>query len=570
MIKKMKISQKLILISFISTIFLLSVGVFGIIAMNKINKNSQMIYSNNLKSIENLYATKGIINSILADVEHILNEDFREDIGNAEENIKKSIEKNNDIYEEYEKIPVISEKEKEDYAKFKEILVIHRDLRVEMVNYVKEGDYIKASEIYNNEYTKVKDELVIILDSLIEENVLQAQKKSEVNNVIYKSSFMLQIIVITISGVFLFGLGISMAIWLRKRINTVMKFANNLADGDLTQEMKITIEDELGNMGIALNKASINMRELVSELVSGMENMSASSEELTATMEEVSATIINIKEATEVIAEGNGELSASAEEVSATAEEIGSHINDLADRAVEGDKISTEIMERALNIKNKAEKSSINANEIYEDKEIKIKKAIDDIEVLKEIGVMAETISQIAEQTNLLSLNASIEAARAGEAGKGFAVVAEEIRKLAEQSGQAVTNISRVIKDVRNAINNLVSNTNDILDFMDNQVKPDYEMLKNAGQQYQRDAEFVSKMSNEISMSANTISNSIYEVNGAIVNVSASTEQSAASSEEILGSITETSSAVEEITKQAQSTSELAEKLTRLAYKFKI
>lgn len=183
---------------------------------------------------------------------------------------------------------------------------------------------------------------------------------------------------------------------------------------------------------------------------------------------------------------------------------------------------------------------------------------------------MAETISQIAEQTNLLSLNASIEAARAGEAGKGFAVVAEEIRKLAEQSGQAVTSISRVIKDVRSAIKNLVDNTNDILVFMDNQVRPDYEMLKQAGQQYQKDAEFVSEMSNKISISANTISSSIYEVNGAVVNVSAATQQSAASSEEILGSITETSSAVEEVTKQAQNTSELAEKLTKLAYRFKI
>lgn len=287
-------------------------------------------------------------------------------------------------------------------------------------------------------------------------------------------------------------------------------------------------------------------------------------------MEEISATIINIKEAAELIAEGDGELSASSEEVSATTEEIEIHIKDLADKALEADKISAEIMERALMIRNKAEESSSSANELYEDKEIKIKKAIKDIEILEEIRVMAEAISQIAEQTNLLSLNASIEAARAGEAGKGFAVVAEEIRKLAEQSAQSVTHISRIIKDVRDAIDNLVVNTNDILAFMDNKVKPDYEMLKETGIQYQNDAEFVHKMSNEISISTNTISSSINEVNNAMTNVTELTQQSAASSEEILGSLTETSSAVEEVAKQAQSTSELAERLSSSSNKFKI
>ena len=64
---------------------------------------------------------------------------------------------------------------------------------------------------------------------------------------------------------------------------------------------------------------------------------------------------------------------------------------------------------------------------------------------------------------------------------------------MAEQSAQSVTHISRIIKDVRDAIDNLVVNTNDILVFMDNKVKPDYEMLKETGIQYQNDAEFAHK-----------------------------------------------------------------------------
>ncbi|ASW43324.1 methyl-accepting chemotaxis protein [Clostridium isatidis] len=570
MIRKLKISQKLILSSIISTIFLLIVGGFALKSMWKININGQNIYNNNLMALKYIYSIQSNVDDTLLNFEYMLNKDNISNISDYEKNIANNTSSNNWLFEEYEKLPSTSEKQEEEYKQVKDTLALYREVRDRIINYVKEENYNEANKTYRNEYIKIKDQLIAELDDLIEENVIQAENTANVNSAIYKSSFILQIIIILAASLFLFLIGYSMAKWLSRRINNAVNFVNNLAEGDLTQEAKITSEDELGKMAIALNKASKNMRGLVTELISGMENMSASSEELTATMEEISATIINIKEAAELIAEGDGELSASSEEVSATTEEIEIHIKDLADKALEADKISAEIMERALMIRNKAEESSSSANELYEDKEIKIKKAIKDIEILEEIRVMAEAISQIAEQTNLLSLNASIEAARAGEAGKGFAVVAEEIRKLAEQSAQSVTHISRIIKDVRDAIDNLVVNTNDILAFMDNKVKPDYEMLKETGIQYQNDAEFVHKMSNEISISTNTISSSINEVNNAMTNVTELTQQSAASSEEILGSLTETSSAVEEVAKQAQSTSELAERLSSSSNKFKI
>ncbi|WP_066623995.1 methyl-accepting chemotaxis protein [Clostridium magnum] len=569
-LKKMKISQKLFATITISVLFLILVGIVSLLNMNTMNNNAEKIYNVNLLALEKLYPFQSNVNKTLRNMEHIINSNFKYDVISTEEELKKITDTNNQLLSEYEKIPHSSQKEEEYYGKAKIILTKYRDVREKIVSSAKEGNYEEAIKLYNGEYFPLKEELDDSINMLIEDNVKSAENSFNSSGEVFESTTKLYTAIIVIVALIMTILGFVFTKWLKRRISDITSYAENLAQGDLTQEVKITTEDEIGQMGRSLNVATSNMRELVSELINGMQDMSAASEELTATMEEVSATMENIKQSTQGIVQGNTELSSSTEGLSETSEEIGELTNKLADRAVNGDKASTKIMERAINVKNKAEESSITATKLYEEKEAKIKKAIYDTKIVVEIGKMAEVIGEIAEQTNLLALNASIEAARAGEAGKGFAVVAEEVRKLAEQSADAVTKIRKTIVDVRDAIKNLVVNSNDVLKFVDIQVKPDYEMLKSVGQQYQQDAEFLSQMSKEMSLSSNTISNSVSEMNASIMSVSATTQQSVGNSEEILGSISQATAAAEEVAKQAQSTSELSEKLTQMAHRFKV
>lgn len=275
-------------------------------------------------------------------------------------------------------------------------------------------------------------------------------------------------------------------------------------------------------------------------------------------------------ESTEKIAKGTQDLSATTEEVNASMEEIGISTNNLASKADESATSASEINKRAIGIKEKATESMKQNNIIYEEKKTNIIKAIEDGKVVEDVKMMADSIGIISEQTNLLALNAAIEAARAREQGRGFAVVAEEVKKLAEQSSEAVTKIQNMVTQVKNAFDALSSSGEDMLDYMINSVKPSYTLLLDTGIQYEKDAEFVINMATEISNSTKQMNEVVEQVNLAVQGVSSTAEESATDSEEVLASISEITKAVEQVAESAQDQAELAQNLNDLVQRFKI
>jgi len=202
-------------------------------------------------------------------------------------------------------------------------------------------------------------------------------------------------------------------------------------------------------------------------------------------------------------------------------------LNKIKNKAQDGNYIADEISTRAVELGRNFKTSYENGNKVFNSVKQKLQNALDESKAIEQVNVLADTILQITAQTNLLSLNAAIEAARAGEAGKGFAVVAEEIRKLADDSKNAVAEIQKVTEKIIEAVNNLAETSNDLLTYVDKDIRNDYNTMLTTLEQYEGDADRINVIISDLNSTAHELLEVTRNMTKAIDEVTAATNEGA-------------------------------------------